>query len=126
VLYVAIGVGLLVVLWQAWRRPGLELPIAFALTTLIAVLIDPHLVDYDLTVLVAAGVLAFTLVPRYAMVVVPLYVVTVLRADIPIADAGLQLTAPLLLVLTMWLYWETRLVVSPVPEQVTRVLAPQS
>jgi hypothetical protein len=113
--YLAVSVSLLVVLWQAWRRSRLELPIAFALTTLVAVLIDPHLVDYDLTVLVAAGVLAYTLVPRYALVIIPLYVVTIFRAQIPLGGVGVQLTAPLLLLLTAWIYVESR-PVAAVPE----------
>jgi hypothetical protein len=80
----------------------------------VAVLIDPHLVDYDLTVLVAAGVIGATLVPRYAVVIVPLFLVTVLRAQIPVGSVGLQLTAPLLLVLTAWIFWESGLVGWPI------------
>ncbi len=105
--YVAVSAALLVLLWQVWRRPTPDLPVAFALTTLVAVLVDPHLVDYDLTVLVAAGVVAFTLVPRYLLVIVPLYIVTIFRAQIAIGDAGLLLTPPLLLVLTVWLTRQT-------------------
>jgi hypothetical protein len=107
-IYVLVSVALLALLWQAWRRPTLDLPIAFALTSLVAVLVDPHLVDYDLTILVAAGVVAYTLVPRYALLIVPLYIATIFRAAIPIGDAAIQLTAPLLLLLTVWLFWETR------------------
>ena len=106
--YLGIAAVLLVVLWQVWRRPDLNLPVAFAVTCLVAVLLDPHLVDYDLTVLVTAGILAAALVPRYALAILPLYVATFGRAQIPIGDARLQFTAPLLLALTAWVFFETR------------------
>jgi alpha-1,2-mannosyltransferase len=120
--YAAVSVALLIVLWQVWRRPEVNLPVAFAMTTLIAVLIDPHLVDYDLTVLVAAGIVAGVLVRRYALVILPLYVLTLLRAQIPVGDATIQLTAPLLAVLTVWMFWEIR---SPIAsESVAESTAP--
>ena len=93
---------------KSGAAPSVNLSVAFAMTTLVAVLIDPHLVDYDLTVLVAAGIVAGVLVKRYALVILPLYVVTLLRAQIPFGDATIQLTAPLLAVLTVWMFWETR------------------
>jgi hypothetical protein len=108
VTYAAISVALLFLLWQVWRRSTPNLPIAFALTTLVAVLIDPHLVDYDLTVLVAAAIVAYTLVPRYLLLILPIYLVTIVRAELQLGEAGLQLTAPLLLLLTLWVFWETR------------------
>jgi hypothetical protein len=122
--YAMVAAALLLVLWQIWRRPDVNLPVAFALTCLVAVLIDPHLVDYDLTVLVAAGVVAAALVPRYALLIVPLYVVTLIRAQIPLGGATLQFTAPLLLVLTAWLFLSTRPVAEEeaVSETVTPVL----
>jgi hypothetical protein len=106
--YFFVAVGLLTLLWRVWRRPPVDLPVAFALTCLVAVLVDPHLVDYDLTILIAAGVVASTLVPRYALAILPIYVVTILRAQIALGSAALQVTAPLLLVLTVWVFWETR------------------
>jgi hypothetical protein len=72
------------------------MPAVWALSVLVAVLVDPHLVDYDLSVLVAAGVIAAPLVPRLAWLVVPLYPISLLRAQIPLGEASLQLTAPLL------------------------------
>jgi hypothetical protein len=106
--YAAVTAALLLLLWQVWRRPAPNLPVAFALTTLVAVLVDPHLVDYDLTVLVAAGVVAYALVPRYLLLIVPIYLVTIFRVQIPVAEAGLLLTPPLLLALTGWIYRENR------------------
>src|SRR5262249_17854720 len=87
---------------------GQSLPVTFALTCLIAVLIDPHLVDYDLTVLVAAGIVAAALVPRYTLIILPLYLATLLRVQIPLGEASLQLTAPFLLVLLAWSAYEAR------------------
>jgi hypothetical protein len=111
--YVAVSAALLLLLWQVWRRRPMDLSIAFALTCLVAVLVDPHLVDYDLTVLVAAGIVAWSLIPRYAIVILPLYLVTLLRAQIPFGEATLQLTAPLLVVLTLWIYREIPVAVAP-------------
>jgi hypothetical protein len=81
------------------------LPLLWAFTCLVAVLVDPHLVDYDLTVLVAAGVIGAVLVPRLAWAIVPLYLVSLLRAQIPLFDSStLQLTTPLLLASAVWVY----------------------
>jgi hypothetical protein len=106
--YVLISAALLALLWQVWRRPTPNLPTAFALTTLVAVLINPHLVDYDLTVLVAAAIIAYTLVPRYLLLIVPIYIVTIFRLQIPILEAGVLVTPPLLFALTGWMYHEYR------------------
>ena len=46
---------------------------------------------------------------RYLLVILPLFIATLLRAQIPIGDAAaLQLTVPLLLAMTGWLFWETQ------------------
>jgi hypothetical protein len=108
VTYVGVSAALLLLLWRVWRRPGLDLSVAFALTSLVAVLVDPHLVDYDLTVLVATGIVAYALVPRYLVLIAPLYLVTIFRAQISIGDAGVLFTPLLVLVLTLWLFYETR------------------
>ncbi len=110
VTYAVVTAALLFLLWQVWRRPAptLNLPVAFALTTLVAVLVDPHLVDYDLTVLVAAGIVAYTLAPRYLLLIVPIYLVTIFRVQLSVGESGLLVTPPLLLVLTVWIFQETR------------------
>jgi hypothetical protein len=102
-IYMLVVVGLLAALLRAWRRAEMELPTLFVFTVLVAALIDPHLVDYDLTALVAAGIVGAALVPRLAWALVPLYLVLLLRAAIPIGDASLQLSAPLLLICTVWI-----------------------
>src|SRR5262249_36256846 len=89
---------------HTWRRRDVDLVAAWVLTVPVAALVDPHLVDYDLTVLVAAGVIGAALVPRLALAIVPLYLTTLLRAQVPLGDAGLLLTPPLLLVCTVWVY----------------------
>ena len=96
-LYAASALGLLVLLLRAWSQPVRSLPLLWACTSLVAVLVDPHLVDYDLTVLVPAGVLAAALVPRLRWPMVAAYLLTLLRAQAPIGAASLQLTVPLLM-----------------------------
>jgi hypothetical protein len=123
-LYAAVVVVLLVALVRVWTRPSVSLPVAWLFTCLVVVLVDPHLVDYDLTVLVAAGVVGAAVMPRLAWAIVPLYLVAFLRAEIPLGDlSNLQLTAPLLLACAVWTYRQAALrraeqpVARPVPEQ---------
>jgi hypothetical protein len=105
VLYAAVSVALLAALLRLWTRPSVSLPLAWVFTCLVVVLVDPHLVDYDLTVLAAAGVVGAAFVPRLAWVILPLYFVSLLRSQIPLGDtSNLQLTAPLLLVCAVWTY----------------------
>jgi hypothetical protein len=104
-LYAASALVLLFALVRVWTRPAVSLPLAWVFTCLVVVLVDPHLVDYDLTVLVAAGVVGAASMPRLAWAIVPLYLVAFLRAQIPLGDASnLQLTAPLLLACAVWTY----------------------
>jgi hypothetical protein len=104
-LYAACVAALLFALVRVWTRPTVSLPLAWVFTCLVVVLVDPHLVDYDLTVLVAAGLVGAALVPRLAWAIVALYVVSLLRAQMPLGSAaGLQLTAPLLLVCAIFTY----------------------
>jgi hypothetical protein len=104
-LYVACAAALLAALVRVWTRPTVSLPLAWAFTCLVIVLVDPHLVDYDLTVLIAAGVVGAALVPRLAWPLLALYVISLLRAQIPLGDTStLQLTAPLLLACAVWTY----------------------
>jgi hypothetical protein len=85
----------LLVLWavvSVWSSRRLTLPLAWALASLAAVLIDPHLVDYDLTVLVAAGVIALPLLRAAQWLVVALYPALLLRLAIPLGDHSLQIS----------------------------------
>ena len=101
-LYLATSLALLGVLFRVWSRPVASLPGVWALTVLIALLVDPHLVDYDLTVLVLAGVLIAPRLRQYAWLVIPLYLVTLLRAQVPVGDGSLLLTTPLLACCTLF------------------------
>jgi hypothetical protein len=96
--YGVVSVVLLVAMTRLWARRDAPIQSVWAFTCLVAVLVDPHLVDYDLTVLVSAGIIAASLVPKLLWAIVPLYVVTLLRAQIPLGDvAALQLAPPLLI-----------------------------
>jgi len=66
-LYGAGSVGLLVPLVRIWSVDSAwrdHVGLRWALTSVIAVLLDPHLVDYDLVILVLSGLLIGATVPR--------------------------------------------------------------
>jgi alpha-1,2-mannosyltransferase len=94
--------GLLIV-WSG-RTPT---DVAWICTSLIAVLIDPHLVDYDLSVLVPAGVLAALYVPRLRWCMVLLYPMVAFRIQVPLGEPVLQLT-PLVLAACLGMLWAWR------------------
>ena len=133
VLYVACGAAILAGVWRLWSalRPAVAaaviLPaepvilsepategsasqwrrrfdLAWIYTSLAAVLVDPHLVDYDLSVLVAAGIVGAALVPRLAPAIVLLYLVALLRAQVPLGDASVLLTPVVLAGCTVRVY----------------------
>jgi hypothetical protein len=62
--HAAYALGMQFVLLRAWSNATSSLHLLWAATSRGAVLVDPHLVDYDLTLLVPAGVLAAILVPH--------------------------------------------------------------
>ena len=102
---------------NASARPSLAspLPALWAFTSLVAVLVDPHLVDYDLTVLVPAAVIAASLTRHLRWWIVLLYVLTLFRAQLPIGDSAIQLTTVALGVLTL-LTWRRAAFTHPQPE----------
>ncbi|MDQ6671953.1 MAG: DUF2029 domain-containing protein [Chloroflexota bacterium] len=92
----ALLLGLLVRVWAGLRAP---LNLIWVFTSIVAVLVDPHLLDYDLTVLIPAGILGAMYVPGIRWWLVGLYVVVVFRAQLPIADgSAIQLTVLVLCV----------------------------
>jgi alpha-1,2-mannosyltransferase len=101
-LYVASALALLAALLRAWSRQAAPLPLLWVATSLVAVLVDPHLVDYDLSVLIPAGVLAAIHLPRLRWAIVLLYPMLVLRAQVPLGDSALQLTVPVLMASTAY------------------------
>lgn len=105
--YAAAAVALLVPLLHAWAPTRQPIPVLWAWTSLTAVLVDPHIIDYDLSVLVAAGVLAW---PRYPQVgrwlACSLYVLLLLRAHVSVGFGSIQL-ATLATVGAVLLAWRT-------------------
>jgi hypothetical protein len=96
---------LLMVLLRRWRRSRGCTPELWALSCLVAVLVDPHLVDYDLSVLLAAGIVGWLLIERrLRWLVVLAYGVLLLRAQLPLGAASVQLT-PLVLAAIALLVW---------------------
>jgi hypothetical protein len=100
-LYAAVGGALVGLLLRAWSRPRQPLVELCGFTSLVAVLVDPHLVDYDLTVLVAGGVLASTAFARVRWWVVLLYPLILLRLAVPWGDASWQLSTLVMLGMTL-------------------------
>jgi hypothetical protein len=103
--YAPCALCLLFMLSCAWSKAKSSLPLLWAGTSFVAVLDNPHLVDYDLTVLVPVGVLASAMVPRLGWPMVLAYIVTLVRAQIPVGAASLQLAVPLL---AFSLFWSIR------------------
>jgi hypothetical protein len=102
-LYV-VGAGVaLAALVRAWLQQRAELPILWAFTCLVAVLVDPHLVDYDLTVLVCAGAVGLsTEAPAlWRWLTAAIYISALVRPQLPVADSTLLITPVLLVVLAL-------------------------
>jgi uncharacterized membrane protein (UPF0127 family) len=109
VLSVLASAALLVPLVRAWSVQNAwqeQLPMRWALTSAIAVLVDPHLVDYDLAVLVLTGLLIGAVSPagrRWALGFYAAMVVALLfDFKLPIGDTQLQLTVPILVAFAWW------------------------
>jgi len=94
-----VSAALLAVVARLWasQRAAAELPILWATTSLVAVVVDPHIVDYDLTVLVFTGLLVLPGVPALRWPALLLYGLLLVRAQLPLGDLALQLSVPVLL-----------------------------
>jgi hypothetical protein len=105
-LYLLGSAVLLSVVVRQWADRRVPRDLAWIFTSMAAVLVDPHMLDYDLTVLIPAGVLAVMRVPAVRWWLVPLYVVLVFRAHVPLGDAAVQVSTLLLLVCTglIWIH----------------------
>ena len=99
-LYVIGSVALLAVVAAAWSDRRTPPQLAWIVTCLTAVLIDFHLVDYDLTVLVSAGVFLTSLAGLNSLWLVALYLSTLLRVSVPIGAGSLQVTTLILIGIT--------------------------
>jgi alpha-1,2-mannosyltransferase len=96
-IYVAGSALLLSLLFRYWASRRTPLKLTWIVTSLVAVLVDPHLVDYDLTVLVPAGVLAVAYVPAVRWWLVVLFVLVVFRAQLPLVGASALQLSPIVL-----------------------------
>jgi hypothetical protein len=95
-LYAVAALGLLGLLAYLWRRAPQVTPGLWVCTSIVAVLVDPHLVDYDLTVLVAAGVMAAIASPALRWWIVSFYPLLVFRSQLPLIEGSVQLTTVIL------------------------------
>jgi hypothetical protein len=101
----AVLLGVVIRLWADRRVPR---DLAWIFTSMAAVLVDPHMIDYDLTVLIPAGVLAVLRVPAVRWWLVPLYVVLVFRAHVPLGDAAVQVSSLVLFVCIAFVWIRAR------------------
>jgi alpha-1,2-mannosyltransferase len=105
-------------LWRRWGADATLLPLLWSLTVLVAVAIDPHIVDYDLTVLTLAAALACPASPALRWWLLGLSVLLLFRAQVPLlGGAAFQITVPLLLVCAyvVWTELRARLTAPPRP-----------
>jgi hypothetical protein len=90
-------------------------PLFYALASVVGLLIDPHLFDYDLTVLVFTALLVGTLEPRARWWFLAFYVLLFLREPLPVGDQFLQPAVPLLVAFAVWLWRRVAQLVLEVP-----------
>jgi hypothetical protein len=102
----ALSLLLIAALVTVWRRPAAIYLSAFgwSLTVLAATLVDPHLVDYDLTVLAAAGVLILSPITTLRLFAVLLYAAMLTRLQIPLVTGAVQPVTLVLLAAAFVLY----------------------
>jgi hypothetical protein len=103
-LYLASALLLLGGIIAVWSGRHASRRLAWVFTCLVAVLVDPHLVDYDLTVLIPAGVMAATVVPSVRVWIALLYPLLVLRVQLPMGDSALQFS-PLIIAVCLGVVW---------------------
>lgn len=100
------SVASLLPLAYAWRRVRGEdtLPLLWTFTSLVGVLVDPHIFDYDLSVLVLAGLVWGSATPGARVWLAGFYLLMFLRLPIPFGDGVLQPTVPFMLAacLAVW------------------------
>ncbi|MBV9169408.1 MAG: DUF2029 domain-containing protein [Chloroflexi bacterium] len=94
--------------WMAHDTSRHELRFLWTLTMLAALLVDPHLVDYDLTVLILPGLLLLGALPEAVWWMCGLFLLTMIDAPLGVGDVGLQLSVVLLagLAIRIWRHIE--------------------
>ena len=100
-LYLVGSIALLSAVVVGWSDRRTPPQLAWIMTCLAAVLIDFHLVDYDLTVLVSAGVFLGSLVGFNRLWLVALYLSSLLRISVPIGPSSVQVTTLILVSIAM-------------------------
>jgi alpha-1,2-mannosyltransferase len=100
-LYAVASATLLGVLAWFWsRRSFADDPRrVWALTSIVAVLVDPHIVDYDLAVLIPAAIFLAMLVPALRWTIVAMYPLSLIRVPALVGDMVVQ---PTVIVLLSW------------------------
>ncbi len=97
-LYAVVSIGLVALLCRAWSSVREVTPMLWILTSAVIALVDAHLVDYDLTVLVLAGVMAAIYLPYLRWLIVMMYPLLVFRSQVPLGPtSSVQLTTLVLL-----------------------------
>jgi hypothetical protein len=93
---------------RVWHVPGAfrhDLPLRWVLTMLAALLVDPHLLDYDLTVLVLPGLLIVGTLAEAPWWIAGLFVLTAIDQPLTLGPVNLQLGTVLLVALTCRVWW---------------------
>jgi hypothetical protein len=80
------------------------LPLFYAFASVVGVLVDPHIFDYDLTVLVLAALLVGTVEPRARWWFLGFYALLFLRQPLPVGDQFFQPTVLVLVAFAVWLW----------------------
>ena len=94
-----------------------------ALATVVGVLVDPHIFDYDLTVLVLAALLVGTVEPRARWWFLGFYALLFLREPLPVGDQFFQPTVPVLVAFAVWLWKHVgRLSLTAANERLTEIV----
>jgi hypothetical protein len=119
-LAVACSLAVLAALFRVWSTPRAlshDVRLRWIFTMLVVLLVDPHLLDYDLTILVLPGLLMIGLLPETAWWMAPLFVITAIDAPLSLGPVSLQLGVVLLTTLAVRVFW--RLEQSRPPRLVT-------
>jgi drug/metabolite transporter superfamily protein YnfA len=119
------SIGLLGLLVRSWRMQlafKRNLPLLWAFTMFVVLLADPHLLDYDLTVLVLPGLLLVGALSDAPWWIAGMFLVTLVDLPLPFGPANLQLGVLMLAALALRLWWrleragDARLLQQPLPD----------
>jgi hypothetical protein len=98
-------VGVMIRVWRVPDALGQDLALRWVLTMLAALLVDPHLLDYDLTVLVLPGLLIVSALSEAPWWIVSLFVLTAIDLPLSAGPVNLQLGAVLLAAFACRIWW---------------------